>query len=164
MFVSEPLDERHDLGRFDSGADELDEWLRRSARHADAKRQGKTYIWHDGSFGVVAYFTLAPHVVQKAEVPGRMARGDLDQIPALLLARLAIDRHHQGQGLGAQVLVDALARAVAASNQVGGRYVVVDALDEVAGRFYEHHGFQRCQPEQALRYIRKVSDIEASLS
>lgn len=163
MFVSEALDERHDLDAFDSGAPDLDDWLKRSARRSDAKRQGRTYVWHGGDLVAVAYFTLAPHVIQRIELPGRLSRGDLHQVPALLLARLAVDRHLQGQGLGAELLIDAMSRAVAASGPVGGRYVVVDARDEVAGHFYEHHGFQRCHTEQARRYARKVSDIALSL-
>jgi len=56
-----------------------------------------------------------------------------------------------------------LSRAVAASNQVGGRFIVVDALDEDAGRFYEHYGFVRCSEGALCRYVRKVSDIAVSL-
>ena len=163
MFVSEALGERHELDAFDSGAPDLDDWLKRFARQADANGQGRTYVWHDGDLAVLAYFTLAPHVIQRAELPGPLARGNLDQIPALLLARLAVDRRFQGQGLGSDLLIDALSRAVAASDQVGGRYIVFDAMDEAAGRFYEHHGFLRCQSEQLHRYVRKVSDIASSL-
>lgn len=163
MFVSEALDDRHLLEIFDSGTPSLDDWLKRFARQIDAKRQGRTYVWHDGDLVAVAYFTLAPHVIQQAELSGRVARGNPDQIPALLLARMALDRRLHGQGLGTELLVDALSRAVAASNQVGGRYVVVDAIDEAAGTFYEHHGFLRCPPPHLRRYARKVSDIAASL-
>jgi len=163
VFISEALDESHELDAFDSGTPRLDDWLRRFARQTDAKRQGRTYVWHDGNFVVIAYFTVAPHVIQRVELPGRLARGDLDQIPALLLARLAIDRRLQGQGLGTELLIDALSRAVAASDRVGGRSIVVDAIDEAAGRFYEHHGFLRCHTERLRRYARKVSDIASSL-
>jgi len=62
---------------------------------------------------VVGYFTLAPHVIGRAELSDKVGRGDLNEIPAILLARLALDAKHQGQGLGAELLVDALSRAVA---------------------------------------------------
>src|SRR5262249_55515868 len=45
-----------------------------------------------------------------------------------------------GTGLGGILLHDALFRAVAASQQAGGRYVVVDAIDDNARQFYEHYG------------------------
>jgi Acetyltransferase (GNAT) domain len=59
----------------------------------------------------------------------------------VLLARLALDRSLQGQGLGGELLVDALSRAVQASEVAAARLVVVDAIDEAAAAFYEHHGF-----------------------
>lgn len=163
MFSSEPLDDRHEVSPFNSGRPELDDWLRRFARQADAKRQGRTYVWHAGDHVVVGYFTLCPHVIRRFELPRRLGRGDVDQIPALLLARLALDRSLHGRRLGTELLLDALTRAVAASNLVGGRHVVIDAIDEPAARFHEYHGFQRCPIDGVLRLVRKVSDIAASL-
>jgi GNAT superfamily N-acetyltransferase len=66
-----------------------------------------------------------------------------------------------GSGLGGVLLQDTLSRAVTASQQAGGRYVVVDAIDPAAGRFYQHFGFTPTPHEQRL--VRKVSDIEADL-
>lgn len=165
MFESEPLGEHHDFSQFDSGQPTLDEWLRRHARQADAKRQGRTYVWHDrGDPLVVAYFTLCPHVLERGELPRRLGRGDPDRIPSILLARLALDRTLHGQGLGTELLLDALSRAVAASNRVGGRYLAVDAIDEQAAAFYEHCGFHRCPGAGIRRLVRKISDIAATLA
>jgi len=163
VYDSEALADNHDLSRFDSGQPILDDWLRRHARGSDAKRQGRTYVCHGGNGSVVAYFTLCPHVIERSELPRRLGHGDPDRISALLLARLALDRSLHGQGLGVELLLDALSRAVSASNQVGGRYVVVDAIDETAAGFYEHCGFRRCPGRDVLRLVRKVSDIAVSL-
>lgn len=165
MFDSEPLGEQHDLSQFESGQPTLDDWLRRHARQADAKRQGRTYVWHaEDDPVVVAYFTLCPHVLERAELPRRLGRGDPDRIPSLLLARLALDQKLHGQGLGTELLLDALSRAVAASNRVGGRYLTVDAIDDQAAAFYEHCGFHPCPGAGVRRLVRKISDIAASLA
>lgn len=58
-----------------------------------------------------------------------------------LIARLAVDRDAQGEGLGAGLLLDALERCVSAAELVGIRAVVVHALDDEAAGFYEHFGF-----------------------
>lgn len=163
MFESELLRDDHDLSPFDSGQPELDEWLRRSALRGDAKRISRTYVWHSGDLAVVAYYALCPHVIERSALPGRLARGDPDRIPALLLAKLALGRHLHGQRLGAQLLLDALTRAVAASDRIGGRYVVVDAIDDAAADFYVHYGFQPCPGGDLRRLARKVSDISRSL-
>jgi predicted N-acetyltransferase YhbS len=85
-----------------------------------------------------------------------------DVIPAILLARLALDRSHQGQGIGAELLWDALRRAVVANRQAAARLVVVDAIDGHAASFYDHFGFGPI-PGNPTRLVQKMSSIEAAL-
>jgi len=161
-YRSEPLDERQDLSSFESGAPALDEWLRRSALHTQRMRTARTFVWIRERRTVVAYYSFAAHLGVREELPDRIARGSPDRIPSILLARLALDRALQGQGLGEQLLLDALSRAVAASDAAGARIVIVDAIDERAGGFYEHYGFTPV-PGQPLRLVRKISDIAKAL-
>jgi hypothetical protein len=42
------------------------------------------------------------------------------------------------------------------------RLVVVDAIDEAAARFYEHHGFI-AMPGNRQRLVQKIGDIAAAL-
>jgi predicted N-acetyltransferase YhbS len=162
-WISERLSQEHRLDRFDSGQPTLDEWLRRSAAQAQAMRTAQTFVWHDDDHVVAAYFSLAAHLVARAELPKRVAHGAPLSIPAILLARLALDRSLQGRGLGGELLWDALSRAVKASEIAAARVVVVDALDERAAAFYEHHGF-KAVPENPHRLVQKLSDIVAALS
>ena len=60
-------------------------------------------------------------------------------VPAALLGRLAVARTQQGLGLGGVLLADALKRSAGA--EMGVFAMVVDAENEAAQRFYEHHGF-----------------------
>jgi predicted GNAT family N-acyltransferase len=160
-YRSERLGSGHDVSRFGCGNQVLDAWLREHAPTAQAKRASVTYVWTRNDAVVVAYYSLAPHLIENSELPRRLCRGDPRQIPAILLARLALSGELHGNGLGGVLLYDALSRAVAASQQAGGRYVVVDAIDQAAGRFYQHFGFTQT-PRQA-RLVRKVSDIEADI-
>lgn len=161
-WISEALGAQHKLAAFDSGKSDLDGWLTRSATHAVANRTAKTFVWHGGDAIVVAYFSLAAHLVMRDAVPKKVGRGSPDAIPAILIARLALDRALQGQGLGGELLWDALSRAVAASEIVAARLVVVDAIDEGAARFYEHHGFTGV-PGTEYRLVQKTSDVAAAL-
>jgi GNAT superfamily N-acetyltransferase len=160
-YRSQRLDASHDVVGFTCGNEVLDRWLREHAAIAQAKRTSVTYVWTAGDVGVVAYYGLAPHLIENADLPRPFGRGDPRQIPAIILARLALAGELRGTGLGGILLHDALSRAVTASQQVGGRYVVVDAIDENARRFYEHYGFV-ATPRQS-RLVRKVSDIEADI-
>jgi len=141
-YRSERLSSGHDVSSFRCGNPVLDAWLRQYAATSQAKRTSVTYVWTSGGDAVVvAYYSLAPHLIENSELPRRFGRGDPRQIPAILLARLALSDELHGSGLGGVLLHDALTRAVTASLQVGGRYVVVDAIDDAAERFYQHFGF-----------------------
>lgn len=155
-----PITADHAVDAFDSGEPALDDWLRRSALDAQRRGTARTFVLVDGG-RVVGYYALAAHLLQRDELPGRVARGNPAQIPAALLARLALDREYQVNGLGGAILVDALRRVVAATQDLAARYVVVDALHERAASFYQAHGFVRVPG--ALRLVRKVSDVAADL-
>ena len=62
-------------------------------------------------------------------------------LPATLLGRLAVDRHHHGQGIGEFLLLDALHRACEHAVDIAAAAVIVDAIDPAAARFYQRFGF-----------------------
>ena len=154
--VSRRLQADDDLASFDSGQSALDEWLRCSAAHADAMRTARTFIWEQRG-AVIAYFSLAGHVLEREALPRPLARGSPDRVPAVLIARLALHRDLHGPGLGGLLLADAVERVAAATEIVAARFVVVDAIDNQAASFYVHFGF-RTIPGSG-RLVRKVSDI-----
>lgn len=158
-----PLDATHAVVDFVCGVAALDTWLARSAGTVAVKHVGRTYVWttDDAPQVVRGYFTLAPHLVCRSDVPARAGRGSPDRIPAILLARLALDRALHGHGQGGLLLVDALHLALDAVALAGGRLIVVDAIDRDAVAFYEHYGFIRLPGSQRL--YRKVADIACDL-
>ncbi len=140
----------------------LDAWLRDAALTADAMGTARTYVWTDESAVTIAYFSLSPHEVWRDDVPSSLAHGSPRAIPAILLARLALHQNLHGQGLGSALLLDALTRAADAVEIAGGRLIVVDAIDDNAVRFYEHHGF-RAAPSRPARLFRKASDVASAV-
>lgn len=158
----ERLDAHHDLSAFDSGTDDLHDWLRRHALAAQEMDSARTFLLTSND-RVVGYFSLTMGSVLRADAPAKLVRG-LPAYPVgmVLLARLAVDRLEQGKGLGALLLGEALRKAVAAGEATAARLVVVDAVDESAAHFYERHGFVPT-PENELRLYRRVKDIRASL-
>ena len=91
-----------------------------------------------------------------------LARGAPRQIPAILSAKLALDSTMHGRGLGAGLLVHALDTVLAAARRAGGRVVLVDAIDDEAREFYEHHDFQQL-PRQPRRLVMKLSTAAKAL-
>ena len=137
-------------------------WLREQAAATARRRTARTWVWVDHEARVVGYYALAAHKISREQVPSRIGRGGPVEIPAVLLARLALSEPLRGHGLGAVLVADALERVVVATQTVAARVVVVDALAEPVARFYETLGFRRIPG--SLRLVQKISDIAAALA
>ena len=159
-FRVEPLTD-HDVSEFSCGDADLDDWLRRHAH--TARGQGtRTYVVVDDAGVVVGYFAIAPHLLARDDASVRLARGAPDRIPAILLAKLALDSSVQGRGLGSELLVVALGVIVAAAKRAGGRIVLVDPASDDAREFYERHDFERL-PGHTHRLFMKLSSVANAL-
>jgi GNAT superfamily N-acetyltransferase len=162
VWLSERLTTHHQVNNFTCGNEVLNKWLATSALHSDRADITRTYVWSDGE-DIVGYFSLCPHEVRRDSLPGKLSRSGPSSIPAILLAKLALKSDLQGSGFGGQLLVDALSRAVTAVELTGGRLIVVDAIDQAASNFYEHHGFQPV-PGPAPRLVMRSSVAKANLT
>jgi GNAT superfamily N-acetyltransferase len=158
----ERLGPTHNLTGFDCGHQVLDDWLKNAALNAERMGTARTRVWVDAQYTAIAYFSLAPHVVMRDDVEHKLGRGSPHAIPSVLLARLALDRTRQGRGEGSLLLVDSLTVAIEGMRDVGGRLIVVDAIDAKAAAFYRKHGFTPC-PGRADRLVIKASDVAVSL-
>jgi len=70
-------------------------------------------------------------------------------LPVVMLGRLAVDRKHQGLGLGRALVVHAIRLSLQAQQLVGARALLVHAIDDQAAAFYRRMGF-RPSPISAL--------------
>jgi GNAT superfamily N-acetyltransferase len=129
-----PLTAEHDLSAFDCGEPALNDWLRHRALKNES-RFSRTYVVCAGN-RVAAYFSISAGAVERAAAPGKVRRNAPDTIPVSVIGRLAVARDHAGQGLGADLLADALRRIAAASQSIGIGAVLVHAKDDTAKRFY----------------------------
>jgi GNAT superfamily N-acetyltransferase len=157
----EPLADDHQIDIFDSGESVLDDWIRRRARANQASGASRTYVVCEGKV-VVAYDALASGAIAQAAVPGRFRRNMPDPIPVVVLARLAVDRTHQGRGLGRALFRDAASRVVHAADTIGIRGIVVHAISEEARKFYVALGFDPC-PAEAMTLVVALRDVRATL-
>lgn len=129
-----PLTGEHDLSAFDCGAPALNDWLRHRALKNES-RFSRTYVVCQGK-RVVAYFCISAGAVERAAAPGKVRRNAPDTIPVSIIGRLAVSRDYGGQGLGADILADALRRIAIASQSIRIGAVLVHAKDNSAKHFY----------------------------
>lgn len=136
-----PLDFADHLEDFDCGDTELNAWLTRIARMAHAGRTARVYVTTDDDGLVIGYYALAAGEVRREELPERMRRGAPTPVAVAILARLAVDRRHQRQGVGLALISDAARRVLDAAGLLGIRALVTHAADEQAAAFYREAGF-----------------------
>lgn len=159
----EPLTAAHELSRFSCGKPALDHWLRTHALSNQEKGFTAVIVVHE-RLRVVGYYGLAPTAVVPGVLPRSIRTGrPPDPVPCLLLGQLATDLAWKGQGIGTGLLKHALQRCVAAADLIGGRALLVNAVDQQAGEFWQRRGFIPSRDDPLLLF-RSMADIAASVA
>ena len=157
----EPLRPNHDRASFSCGEPSLDRYIRRLASQDARRRVARIFVAPGDAPGrIAAYYTLSAASFERDELPAEIA-GRLPHypVPAAVIGRLAVDLRSQGSGLGEFLLLDAIRRVVRAGDTLGVYAVVVDALDERAGAFYQRYGFMPF-PSRPLRLFLPLRTFE----
>jgi GNAT superfamily N-acetyltransferase len=138
---------KHRRDEFRCESPELTEFIQKRARKEMDARTSACFVLVplEDAGRIAGFYTLSAAEISASHLPVQMARRlpRYPQMPATLLGRLARDQAFRGQGIGDQLMEDALARALAGSVEVGSIGVITDPKDERAARFYAEFGFQR---------------------
>ena len=162
LSAPESLTATHDLSQFSCGKPVLDHWLKTRALSNQEKGFTAVIVVHD-QHRVVGYYGLAPTAVVPAILPRSIRTGQPpDPVPCLLLGQLATDITCAGKGIGTGLLKHALERSVTAARLIGGRALVVNAVDGEAADFWIRRGFVPSK-DDAWVLFRSMSDIAASI-
>jgi GNAT superfamily N-acetyltransferase len=158
----ECLNANHDLSSFSCGQPALDHWLK--AHALSNQEKGFTVVMVVHAAGRVAgYYGLSPTSVVPTVLPRSIRTGQSpNPLPCLLLGQLATDIQWSGQGIGTGLLRHALVRCVAGAKLIGGRALIVNALDEKAAAFWRRRGFLPSKDDPLLLF-RSIHDIAASI-
>lgn len=159
-----PLGRKDVRDGFHCGVASLDTWLVEHAPGADAAGSARTYVVLDEERDrVVGYYAVTVASLEREEATGRASKGmPRHPIPAMLLARLAVDESIQGEGVGAMLLADAMQRTLLVAEETGIRLLLVHVLDEAARDFYLHYGFET-SPSDPMNLQLLTKDIRATI-
>ena len=162
LSIPEPLTAAHDISSFACGKPSLDHWLKTRALSNQEKGFTAVMVVHDAG-RVVGFYGLAPTAVVPNSLPRSVRTGQPpDPVPCLLLGQLATDLGWTGRGVGTGLLKHALQRCVMAAGLVGGRALLVNAVDPEAAAFWKRRGFLPTK-DDPLMLVRPIGDIAASL-
>jgi predicted N-acetyltransferase YhbS len=152
----------HERKSFDSGNQTLDNWLIQYASQNQKLGNSRTFVAVDGQ-SVIGYVSIASSFLGKAVAPPKISKQSPNEIPAMLIARLAVDVSHQGKGVGRLLLSFALRKIIEVSENVGVRAVVIHAIDESARNFYLAQAEFDSTPDNPLTLCISVQDLRMAL-
>ena len=145
---------------FNCGETSLNDWLKKRALKNDLADASRTYVvCYDNT--VVAYYSLHLGCIQHSEAVRKIKRNMPNPIPAIVLGRLAVDRHHQGRGLARGLIKDMFKRAIQVSDLAGTKAVLVKALNDQVSVFYQSFGFVPSKSDPLL-LMKAIAEVKVS--
>ena len=162
----EPLRDDHIIDIFECQSSEQTQWLCRHARQSVAVGTTRVFVVTEvGSLAVVAYYGWCMAQLHVTDAPLRLRKGDGQYPqPVALLARLGVDVHHEGKGLGAGLLQDVFLRTLAVSREIGCRALLIHAESSQARDFYRHLVPElQDSPTDPLHLVVLTKDIRRTL-
>ena len=163
----EPLAPTHQTDAFDCGSEAQTTWLRLHALQAHRSDTCKVYVvCRRSQSAVVGYYALAAGSVTHEAAPPRVLKGaGRYPVPVILLTRLGVDLAEQGRGLGSALVQDALRQAVAVSDRVGVRALLIHCESPHAAAFYGRidPGFEQ-SPTDSLHLLLLMADLRAAVT
>lgn len=164
-----PLRPEDDRAAFDCGDPVLDRFLREFAlQNARRHHIGVTYVAEERGV-VLGYVTVAACSIERDGAPSAMEELPAYPLPAIRIARLAVDRRAGGRGIATALLGAAFDLGLEMAERVGCVGYLVDAKPQAAG-FYGRFGFERvaavvglaaARPRQTLMFLSLAAVMEA---
>jgi GNAT superfamily N-acetyltransferase len=145
----------HDRTEFSCGHDSLDTFLKKFASQNQKSGVSQTFVaLRPSDLTVHGYYSLAAGSIKLQDLSEEQRKGlPRHPVPIVLLARLAVDKRMQKQGLGEHLLLDAMRRVDQTAAEIGIHAIEVDAIDDAAKQFYLKFGFTQLQDDPRHLYI-----------
>lgn len=145
---------QYSIDLFSCGNDSLDSYFHKYAKINNKIGIGKTFVLIDQSEHVVGFYTVSMASIDFLHVPKNFQKSlPKYPVPVARIGRLAVDVTYQGKKFGSVLLLNALKRIYEASKAVAAYAVIVDAKDDRAKGFYEHHGFVSYKDEPLSLFL-----------
>ncbi len=138
------LKKKYEKSAFDCGYSLLDEYIKKQARQNVSRDLSACFVLVNPYEEIKGYYTLSANSIKREEFEETLLKKlppSYNDLPTILLGRLAIDKSIQGQGFGEILLFDALKRCADISESMGAIAVVVEPIDDKASDFYGKFGF-----------------------
>lgn len=165
-----------DIQGFCCGDDDLDDFFAHDCFAFSNNLLGKTYCYRldQAPHTPVCAFTLANASIRVSDLPNARKKKieanipylkSLRDYPAVLIARLGVDKHFSSKGIGSNALNFIKIWFLEPENKTGCRFIIVDAYNNSATlSFYTRNGFAPVFSSEAQEKEYRNLNSETSLS
>ena len=135
---------------FDCGEEKLNNFIHKEISLYQRERLGITYLIHLGS-KLVGFVTISMASVKTEKMDfDENLKIRLESYPALQIGQLAIDKEHQGKGIGTKIIQWCMRQALEYSEDIGCRLLVLNSLPSSV-KFYTSCNFEQLKRQEKRR-------------
>ena len=163
------ISEKSYVKNFDCGNLEMNLFLQKFALFNQENRLATTTVICDldkieFSNDVLGFYTLCPsHIPLKNLPPAYKKKPFPDPITSFKLARLAVDKSVQGQGVGKVLLAHALKKCVRLSSEIESYIVLIDVKEQAKTFYTQYFGTSKIVETSPTLIGIRIKDIEKYL-
>lgn len=130
---------------FDCGNGDTNDFLKNDAIDYQRQNLAASYVLKDASNKVLGFVSLAMGAIRTKDHPALVVPNvEIRQYPGLKIGQLGVTRKRQGEKLGEFLVLASIKMAEELKENIGCRFVLVDAYHERIG-FYERLGFKQAK-------------------
>jgi ribosomal protein S18 acetylase RimI-like enzyme len=155
----------HERAGFSCRNQALDRYFKTLVTQDIRRHVANCFVAVEAVSGALAgFYTIAAAGIPIQDLPPDITKRlpRYPTLPAVRIGRLAIDHRFQGRGLGGALLADATAKAL--HEPAAAFALLVDAKDDAAVAFYEHHGFLRFASQPRVLFLPLATAAKALLA
>lgn len=144
QYLTQALKSEHNRKNFSCGKPSLDHYITHQAGQDMRRKLSVCFVIPNQNNDIIGYYTLSSFSVSSETLPEKLRDklpASYNELPVILLGRLAVDKKQQRSGIGKLLLIDALKRSFETSLNIGAMAVVISPIDQEAQSFYKRYGF-----------------------
>ncbi|HJJ38983.1 MAG TPA: GNAT family N-acetyltransferase [Methanocorpusculum sp.] len=153
-----PIDKSINLTSFTCTEPELNDFLKTDALNDHENLYSITrIICYDKT--IIGFFTLIADNISVKTIPeNEYSDYHYNKLPAVKIARLAVDKNYEHKGIGTLIITEILSVVNLISDNVGCRIITVDAKENALG-FYRKFTFREVISKKNQEYIPMYLDF-----
>jgi len=144
-FEIKPISESHAVSEFDCGDRDLNDFIKNDALKQKNEGWNTTYVATEiGSNKAIGFFALAHDAINLTPELRSKHGKEYCNIPAIKIARFAVNKTHQSKGIGKYIMGYAMGFIVQEiCPKIGGIYITLDSYPQVVSWYEKHFNYRK---------------------